>query len=575
MSAFGKSRACAYPVGASLCATVFFFAVPTAAANAAVSADFGNPSAFPTETNPVSVALGDLNGDGDLDMVAANVGTNNVSVLLGVGNGSFGAKVDFATGSAPKGVALGDMNSDGDLDIVTANAQSNNVSVLLGTGSGSFGAPQNFATARNPEAVVVADLNGDGDLDISAVGKYAVGYGGSSKMSVLLSDGAGGFDPRVEYTPGTQPTSVAAADVTGDGISDLLTANRFDGSVSLFPGTGGGAFGAPAVLPIGYGTTPTTLALGDLNEDGSPDVVTANGNGTVAALINVGNGTFGTPAFQPAGTTTDSVALGDVNGDGNLDAVAAAVGDSDMNVLLGNGSGQLATATPFDAGHASYSSALGDVNGDGKLDVALAQGNANQSSVLLNTSSYLPENSVAPTSGSTAGGTEFTIAGTNFTGATRVKFGSASATNLNVVSDTKITGRTPAGTDGSVTVSVQTPLVSVSSANAFRYDGTAQSLPAKTVPKKLRNPGRTVVNPVDSKTKQGQPVTATVRAKMRTTSSRGDVSCYSKVKGKNRKLTVKLSGQCSMRITVTYTAPATVLYAPFKYTKVYTTKRVR
>ena len=105
-------------------------------------------------------------------MVSANAGSNDVSVLLGTGNGSFGAKSDFAVGTSPKGVALGDMNGDGIADIVAVNAGSNNVSVLLGTGDGSFGAPQNFATAPNAEAVVVADFNGDGNLDIAASGKY-------------------------------------------------------------------------------------------------------------------------------------------------------------------------------------------------------------------------------------------------------------------------------------------------------------------------------------------------------------------------------------------------------------------
>ena len=137
MSAFGKARSCGYPIGASLCASVFFFAVPNA--NAAVSADFGNPSTFPTGSNPVSVALGDLNRDGDLDMVSANAGSNDVSVLLGTGNGSFGAKSDFAVGTSPKGVALGDMNGDGIADIVAVNAGSNNVSVLWELATGASG----------------------------------------------------------------------------------------------------------------------------------------------------------------------------------------------------------------------------------------------------------------------------------------------------------------------------------------------------------------------------------------------------------------------------------------------------
>src|SRR5262249_48663308 len=89
---------------------------------------------------PESVALGDFNQDGQIDLAVANFNGNTVSIFLGTGNGSFGAKTDFATGTGPFAVALGDFNGDGRLDLVTANALSNNVSILLGAGNGSFGA---------------------------------------------------------------------------------------------------------------------------------------------------------------------------------------------------------------------------------------------------------------------------------------------------------------------------------------------------------------------------------------------------------------------------------------------------
>src|SRR6478735_5114964 len=98
-----------------------------------------------TNANPRSVAITDLNGDGKPDLVTANGSSNNVSVLLGTGTGSFGAASNFAVGTNPFSVAIADVNGDGKPDLVTANYSSNNVSVLLGTGTGSFGAASNFA----------------------------------------------------------------------------------------------------------------------------------------------------------------------------------------------------------------------------------------------------------------------------------------------------------------------------------------------------------------------------------------------------------------------------------------------
>jgi len=124
-------------------------------------------------SSPVSVVVEDFNGDGKLDMVTANFGTNNVSVLLGDGNGIFQAAVNYSVGSYPNSVVIGDFNGDGKLDMVTANFGTNNVSVLLGNGDGTFQAAVNSAVGYAPVSVAVGDFNGDGELDLATANNYS------------------------------------------------------------------------------------------------------------------------------------------------------------------------------------------------------------------------------------------------------------------------------------------------------------------------------------------------------------------------------------------------------------------
>ncbi len=148
---------------------------------------FAAQQTFATATSPRSVTLGDVNGDGRLDIVTANRNSNNASVLLGNGNGTFQTQQTFATGTSPHSVTLGDVNGDGKLDIVTANYGSNTASVLLGNGNGTFQAQQTFATGTNPRSVTLGDVNGDGSLDI-VTANYS-----SNTASVLLGNGNGTF----------------------------------------------------------------------------------------------------------------------------------------------------------------------------------------------------------------------------------------------------------------------------------------------------------------------------------------------------------------------------------------------
>src|SRR5262249_8558076 len=179
-------------------------------------------------SSPRSVAVGDFNGDGNQDLAVANGGTANVSVLLGNGDGSFQAAQNFAAGSRPGAVAGGDLHRDGKPALAVANRGSGNVSVLLGNGDGTFQPAQNFAAGANPISVAVGDFNGDGNPDLAVAG----GTGAASGVRVLLGNGDGSFQAAQTYAAGILPQSVAVGDFNGDGNPDLAVANQDTNDVS-------------------------------------------------------------------------------------------------------------------------------------------------------------------------------------------------------------------------------------------------------------------------------------------------------------------------------------------------------
>jgi hypothetical protein len=374
----------------------------------------GNPTAtftakqdFGTGTVPISVAMGDLNGDGKLDLVIANFNSNTVSVLLntttpGAATPTFAAKQDFATGAGPFSVAMGDLNGDGKLDLVIANEGANTVSVLLnttapGAATPSFAAKQDFATGAIPESVAVGDLNGDGKLDL------AVANASDNTVSVLLNTTAPGaatpsFAAKQDFATGSAPESVAVGDLNGDGKRDLVIANTADDTVSVLLNTTAPGATTPsfaAKQDFATGSEPISVAMGDLNGDGKRDLVTANFNSnTVSVLLNTTTPGAATPTFAAkqdfaTGSEPRSVTVGDLNGDGKLDLAVANFNANTVSVLLNTTTPGAATFTfaakqDFGTGASPESVAVGDLNGDGKRDLVIANGSANTVSVLLN-----------------------------------------------------------------------------------------------------------------------------------------------------------------------------------------------
>ncbi len=350
---------------------------------------------FPVDEAPVSIAAADFNGDGKQDLATANseIGSNSISVLLGTGSGSFGVATDFAAGEGLRAVAVGDFNGDGKQDLVTADSGSNSISVLLGTGSGSFGASTDFAVGNGPRAVAVGDFNADGKQDLTVANAV------SDNVSVLLGKGDGTFQAQTTSSVGSWPLSVAVGDLDGDGKQDLAVANNSSSNVSVLLGKGDGTFqtqttrsthwpSQPTVDPIGY---PSSIAVGDFNRDGKPDLVAPvsefglSPSAYVAFLRGAGAGSFF--AAEPwliDGHWPTSIVVGDLDRDGKPDLAVAQDSSNSVGVLLGKGANEFEFVPGYGIGSNARSIAVGDFNNDNGLDLVTANGDSNSVSVLLN-----------------------------------------------------------------------------------------------------------------------------------------------------------------------------------------------
>jgi hypothetical protein len=361
---------------------------------------------------PESVVTADLNNDGQQDVVVLNQGqfpdrTSSVSVLLGNGDGSFQPAITTNLLAGATSVAVGDFNGDGKLDLAITSGLNDAVEVLRGNGDGTFqdnplvipvGTQHNFLPSQM--SVAVGDFLHNGKLDL------AVANPGSNTVSVLLGNGDGTFQDRVDYAVGALPLSVAAADL-GNGQIDLVVANHDSSNVSVLVGNGDGTFQPAQNIDVkaqafGLDSHPLTLRVGDFNGDGNPDVLISQfagfdaGESLVTVLPGNGDGTFQAPITQDVGFGLIGLAVGDFNGDGKLDFATAGSPVSGVFVFSGNGDGTFVSSGLFPSGGADpFGVATGDFDGDGRPDLAVANTFSNSVGVLLNTSTVATATSLS------------------------------------------------------------------------------------------------------------------------------------------------------------------------------------
>lgn len=335
---------------------------------------------------PCYVNIADFNGDSKPDMAVLNGNWGPIDILLGNGNGTFTKATSIYTDNYARSMVVcsGDFNGDGNIDLVTANSGTNinTVSVFLGNGNGTFAARKDFPV-NTPYSVTVGDFDGDGKADLATANYFA------QTISVLKGNGDGTFAAKVDYSMGSNsyPNSIVVGEFNGDGISDIAVVKYANSLVGIFIGDGNGGFTPGADYVIG--NSSNSVAIGDFNGDGKADLVTSNyGSNTVSILMGNGNGTFAAKVDYPAGNSPCSVSIGDFNGDGKLDLVIPnGLFEKTINILMGNGDGTFAAKITMDLGATPTFVAPGDFNCDGKTDMAVTFGQANSISVLTSVQS--------------------------------------------------------------------------------------------------------------------------------------------------------------------------------------------
>lgn len=280
-----------------------------------------------------SFRVGDLNGDGVLDVVTQSSSTSiQMQVFLGKGDGSFNAAASlkaYSAGASVSTVSLGDFNNDGILDVASLYSSLNSVLINLGKGDGTFYSSQSYATSSNAFGMDVGDFNGDGKVDLVVAG--------SADYSIHLGDGAGHFGTRSTFTSGNTEYSISVADINNDGNDDLVSWNSGfgNGGGGIYLGRGNGSFQTRKNFSADSGMTK--VSLGDFNGDSVVDILAIDpGNGIGRILLGRGDGNFDPISRTFAtGIGVNYAGVGDINGDGALDIATAATSDGRINLLFG------------------------------------------------------------------------------------------------------------------------------------------------------------------------------------------------------------------------------------------------
>jgi hypothetical protein len=276
--------------------------------------------------------VGDFNGDTKLDLAITSANDGTVSVLLGIGDGTFSPHVDYPVQIDPQFLVVGDFNGDGRLDVAASNYASDSwygsASILLGNGDGTFQAQRITHVGYTPFGILAGDFDNDGNLDLAVIDNN-----GSWGVYILLGNGDASFQSSLWFGAGTNPRQGVVADFNGDPNLDLAIGNCLNNNVSVLFGDGHGNFSGPANYTAG--SYVQKVAGGDFDGDGKVDIVVANNQtNNVSVVMNYGDGTFQPHVDYAAGNGPMDVAVGDFNGDGAPDLAVVNIYSNSVSVLL-------------------------------------------------------------------------------------------------------------------------------------------------------------------------------------------------------------------------------------------------
>ncbi|MBI4600781.1 MAG: VCBS repeat-containing protein [Planctomycetes bacterium] len=322
---------------------------------------------FPGGVSPLHLAAADLDGDGALDLLSTDSGSDSVAVLLGVGDGTFGAAKAHAAGSGARQSEVADFDRDGKADIAVLNNIAGNLSLLRGIGAGDFAPAETLQVGRSPHALVVEDFNVDGWPDM------AVAIGDEAKLKVLFG-GEGGFTAAT-FAVGQVPRALAAGDFDGDGNPDVAVANQSSENITVLMGDGAGALESGPAVPLG--TAPDQLYAADFDGDGRLDLAVVvlelvSFDGELRVLLADGNGGYDPSPFTFTLPGMMVVGVEDFDLDGVTDLALGSNSTAEMNLLSGRGDGTFLARTTLETGRRPRSVAAADLNADGRLDLVSA-----------------------------------------------------------------------------------------------------------------------------------------------------------------------------------------------------------
>ncbi len=339
--------------------------------------------------NPLSITSADFNNDGNADLALtsySNDKTNNeIKVLLGAGDATFGTAISYTTGTAPSSITSGDFNGGG-IDLAVANSDDNTISVFINNTDGSFANRIDYTTGTTPVYILAAELN-DSNIDLITANS------GNNTLSVFINNNDGSFASKTDYSTGQTPNAITASDFDSDGDIDLAVTNATDNTVSVFLNNGEGLFASK--VDYTTGSTPSAIASQDISGDSYPDLVISNSSdSTLSVFLNQGAsnpGIFYAKIDYSAGTTPAFVSISDLDNDSDLDIAVSNSATDTISIFSNNSDGSLSPKTDAISIKAPNAIIAQDIDNDTYIDLITTNLESHNFSYLKNLTAQTPD----------------------------------------------------------------------------------------------------------------------------------------------------------------------------------------